>query len=276
MLEEQIAPNKYVDLDKTIAEQQGGLLKKLPYFVIAIIKKIIRQDQANKYFNNIEHLKDLEYVRNLMLELEMKIDVTGLENLPDHKKSIFVCNHPFGFADAIAVSNIVANKYGYFKIIANDAIMFIPQIHQFIAAVNVFDGSTKEALKALELIYTQDIPLINFPAGVVSRKINGKIEDFQWQKSFIRKAVEHERDIVPIFCHGKNSALFYNIYIIRSFLRIKTNIELMLLPREFFRKKGSTIKLTIGKPIPYTIFDKSKSYLEWAQWVKRQVYELAS
>jgi hypothetical protein len=48
---------------------------------------------------------------------------------------------------------------------------------------------------------------------------------------------------------------------------IKTVIELMLLSSELFRKRNKMIRVTIGKPIPYEMFDKSKSNLEWAQKV---------
>ena len=55
---------------------------------------------------------------------------------------------------------------------------------------------------------------------------------------------------------------------------IKTNIELMLLPYEFFNKKNKTINMVIGKPIPYQNFDTTLNHNDWAQWVKKKVYEL--
>jgi hypothetical protein len=35
-----------------------------------------------------------------------------------------------------------------------------------------------------------------------------------------------------------------------------------------------TFRVTIGKPIPWQTFDKNKSPMEWAQYVKDQVYAL--
>ena len=274
MPEESLLSRKYIDLDKSISELDHGLLKKLPGFVIGILKRIIYQNEVNTILNKIGHFEGLEFLQNLLLEFNITIDVEGLENLPKKKKCFFVANHPFGFADGLVIANIVAGKYGTFKAIANNTFMYVPQLHPFIAAIDVFEGSTKEGLRALELIYSQDLAITHFPAGIVSRKINGKIEDYEWQKSFIKKAIVYERDVVPIFFHGKNSNLFYNIFRIRSFFHIKTNLELMLLPSELFSKKGSTIKVTIGKPISYKLFDKSKTHYDWAQWVKSKVYEL--
>jgi undecaprenyl pyrophosphate phosphatase UppP len=38
--------------------------------------------------------------------------------------------------------------------------------------------------------------------------------------------------------------------------------------------KNKKFKVTIGKPIPWQTFDKSKSPHEWAQFVKEHVYTL--
>ena len=42
----------------------------------------------------------------------------------------------------------------------------------------------------------------------------------------------------------------------------------------FFMHK--TFKVTIGKPIPWQTFDKSKTPTEWAQFVKDTVYALST
>ena len=42
---------------------------------------------------------------------------------------------------------------------------------------------------------------------------------------------------------------------------------------EMFKKKNKTIRVKIGKPIPYQTFDSSKTQYEWAQWVKQEVYK---
>lgn len=180
MQKEQALDHKYIDLEKSISELDGGMLKKLPSFIVNIIKRIIYQDQANKIFNKISHLQGVEYLDNMILELDIEVDIAGLENLPQNNKCLFVANHPLGFADALVLTNIIANKYGSAKVIANEIFMFIPQLHQYIAAVNVFDGATKDSLRALDLIYSQEIAIAHFPAGIVSRKVKGKIEDFKY------------------------------------------------------------------------------------------------
>jgi len=45
---------------------------------------------------------------------------------------------------------------------------------------------------------------------------------------------------------------------------------------ELFNKRNKTIKVKIGEPISYQVFDKYKTHYEWAQFVKEQVYNLKS
>jgi hypothetical protein len=62
---------------------------------------------------------------------------------------------------------------------------------------------------------------------------------------------------------------------IRSWLGIKTNIEMLYLPDEMFRQRGHDISLIFGKPVPWQTFDKSESPSFWAAMMKKRSYELA-
>jgi hypothetical protein len=43
-----------------------------------------------------------------------------------------------------------------------------------------------------------------------------------------------------------------------------------------FRQKDRAIHLVFGEKIPWQTFDKRKTPVEWADWVKSRSYELAS
>jgi hypothetical protein len=49
---------------------------------------------------------------------------------------------------------------------------------------------------------------------------------------------------------------------------------LFLLPDELFKQKDKIINLVIGNPINYETFKDSESHLEWAQYVREEVYKL--
>jgi hypothetical protein len=57
-------------------------------------------------------------------------------------------------------------------------------------------------------------------------------------------------------------------------LGIKANIEMLYLADEMFKQKDKEISLVFGHTIPWETFDKSRSALEWADWVKSKSYEL--
>ena len=49
---------------------------------------------------------------------------------------------------------------------------------------------------------------------------------------------------------------------------------MFLLPNEMFLQKGKTIKFTMGQPIDPKLFSNSKTDLEWAQLIKKFVYQI--
>lgn len=267
---------KHIDVAKIIKESDSKFLNKLPGFVIKLIAKIIHEDELNHIFNKYSEDIGGDFLIKMIEEFNLKLEIEGEENLPQNGKCFFAGNHPFGIIDGLVLTFIVNKKYGNLKAIANDAFMYVPQLRPLIAAVNVFGHSSKEYLKALDETYNSEIPITHFPAGSVSRINHGKVQDEPWQKSFIRKAVESKRDIVPFYFYGRNSHLFYMVYMIRQLFGIKINIELMLLPHELFKKRNKIIKVKIGKSISYQMFDHSSSVLEWAQKVRSHVYELGN
>lgn len=264
----------YIDIRKEISGSDSAFLKHLPGFIISILKKIIHQDEMNALLNKFADLSTAEFLNAMLKEMRIQVQIKGTENLPEQSKCFFVANHPFGIADGLILTHIVTEKYGEFRSIGNNVFLLIPQLRPAIAAVNVFGSERREYLKELDKVYCSELPITHFPAGIVSRTIKGKVQDSEWQKSMITKAVSCKRDIVPLFFDGKNSNLFYAIYRIRKAIGLNLNIELMLLPREFFNKKGKTITVSIGKKIPCTHFDKSKTPKEWTAWLKKETYEL--
>ena len=267
---------KYIDIAKIIKDSDSKFLKKLPVFIIRLFAIIIKQKEMNRILTKYKESIGPDFLEKMIDEFNLTLHVEGKENLPENGKCFFAANHPFGVIDGLIITRLVHEKYGDLKAIGNDAFMFIPQLRPLIAAVNVFGRSPKEYLNELEKTFNSNIPITHFPAGEVSRLYNGKVQDSVWQKSFISRSISSKRDIVPIYFYGKNSKLFYAINRLRKILGIKMNLELILLPREMFKKRNKTIRVKIGKPISYTMFDKSFSHWEWAQKVRSGLYEMAN
>ena len=52
------------------------------------------------------------------------------------------------------------------------------------------------------------------------------------------------------------------------------NLAMLFLVDEMYRNVGKKFRVVIGKPIPWQTFDKSKTPMEWANFVEEKVYEL--
>lgn len=265
---------EYIDIAKIIKESDSKVLKNLPGFVISIIKRIIREKEMNRILSECEGLEGFSFLEKMIKEFDLKLDIQGKENLSESSRCIFAANHPFGILDGLLITHTVSEKYGTLKAIGNDAFMFLQPLRPFIFAVNVYGTNTKERIAALDGLYASETAITHFPSGEVSRKYNGKIQDCGWQKSFVSKAVFHKRNIVPIHFMGKNSWLFYFVSSFRKMVGIKLTLELILLPREMFNKKGKRITVRIGKPISYEKLDKRYTHQQWTDIIRAYTYTL--
>lgn len=266
---------KYIDVTASIKESDSDFLKKLPAFVAGWLEKIIKQDELNYILNKYKDCEGADFHRGIVNEFNLTIEVEGIENLPENGRCFFLANHPFGIIDGLTLTKTVIEKYGTFKAIGNESFNFVPNLRPYIALVNPYGMSSKAYVEELEKVYQSDVAITHFPAGEVSRRYQGKLQDRPWQKSFITRSISCHRDIVPFYFHGRNSNLFIGINLIRRAFGIKTNIELALLPREMFLKRNKTIRFKIGKPIPWQKFDKSLTHVQWAQKVKEHVYSMS-
>lgn len=250
--------------------------KKIPKFIINYLKKIVHQDEFNYFFETNPTLKNVDFIQGALDFLDITTTIYGKENLPPKDgRYIFASNHPLGGLDGMILGLLVGKEYdGKIKFFSNDLMMFLHPMKDMFIPVNKFGSQTKKHAEMMDELYSSDNNLVTFPAGMCSRKSKGEICDLEWKKNFISKAIQYERDVVPIYFEGKNSKFFYNLANLRKFLRIKFNIEMMYLPNEMFKQRGKHFTIKIGKAIPWQTFDRSKTHAEWAEWMKEKVYAM--
>ncbi len=267
---------KVVDVKSAIKKSKSKFQRNLPDFVIKRIARIIREDELNAIHQKYKDLQGMDYVKALMFdEFKLKVNITGEENIDRNKKYVYVANHPLGAMDALSFLYLIDKLHGKVISPSNELFEYIPNLHPLIVGVNVFGYNTKAKARAVNAAFETDAQIMIFPAGEVSRKINGKIIDPEWQKTFVTKAVQYQRDIVPVHISGQNSKKFYRLANWRKNLGIKTYLETTLLPQEMLKQYNYELTLTIGKPVKYTEITESKlSHKEWAQKVKQIVYSL--
>lgn len=263
-----------LDLEKVIRSRAGKKAKYIPQFLINWFKKFAHQDFINGYLK--EGYMGVEFCENCLKYLGITVEVDGLENLPeDGKRYTFVSNHPLGAIDGVTLGMVLGKKYdGKVKYLLNDLLMNLKGMTPLGIPINKLGGQARNLPKLIDEVFESENHMIVFPAGLCSRKIDGKIQDIPWGKAFVTKSIKNQRDIVPIHFEGENSERFYRIANWCKRLKIKFNFAMLTLPDEMVKGRGKTYKVHIGKPIPYTSLDKSKTHIEWAQHIRQQVYDL--
>jgi putative hemolysin len=265
-----------LDVKQVLQSKNPGLARVLPGFVFNYLKRIIHEDELNEFLDRFGHLRDAGFIAASLEYMGIKTRVSGEKNIPSKGRFIFVSNHPLGGLDGLVFINEVAKIYPDLKFPVNDILLNIENLNGIFLPVNKHGAQGREAARRIEEAYASDAQILYFPAGLCSRKKGKVITDLRWQKSFITKASEHKRDIIPAHFAGRNSEFFYNLSNIRKFLGIKANIEMLYLADEMFRQKDRELRLTFGEPIPWSTFDRSKTAPEWADWVRSLCYRLQS
>lgn len=266
---------KPVYLEQIFKSKNPALAKMIPGFIYSYLKKIIHQNDINDFITRYGDRKGLDFSDAILEYLNVSYRVIGEENLPSSDgRYIFVSNHPLGGPDGIILISFLGTHYPELKFPVNDLLLNLKNLNNIFLPVNKHGAQAKDAVAAIERAYASNCQMIMFPAGLVSRKQKGIIKDLEWQKSFVSKAIQHQRDIVPIFIDGKNSNFFYNLANFRKKIGLKANLEMLYLPDETFKQHNKTFTIHIGQPIPWQNLDKTQKPLEWAQTIKETVYRL--
>jgi len=266
-----------IDVRQILRSKMKDKADKIPAFAVNYLIRIVHQDELNHILEIYKDLEGFLFVEALMGYFNVRLDVINEANLPPRdNRYIFVSNHPLGGFDGICLSYLIGKHYdGKIKYLVNDLLLAIPNLRPVFTPVNKHGAQGKEAALQMEEAFRSDNQIITFPAGLCSRKQKGVIRDLEWKKSFVQKAIEHQRDVVPIYFEGRNSNFFYRLANFRKLFNIKINIEMLYLPDEMFKHKDKSFRIIIGKPIPYQAFTSSKRLPEWAEWVKNEVYKQA-
>lgn len=265
-----------INLEAVIAGKAPKLRKKIPTWVIRMMECIICQKDMNDVLTRLGQNKGAAFAKAMSNDLKVTYTVTGMDNLKKDGHYMLVSNHPLGAFDGISYISVFGDFFPKVKVIVNDLLMYIEPLQSVFLPVNTMGRQKRHDMELLGQAYDDaDTQIISFPAGFCSRFIDGRIQDIEWKKSFIKQSVDAKRDIVPMYFEGRNSITFYALEWLRRKLGMKFNIGLILLPRQMMRTaKGKHFHIYIGKPIPYQHFDHSKTDTQWAQWLRKKSYEL--
>lgn len=268
-----------IDLDAVLRQRIPRYRRWIPDAVVRGLECFIRQDELNQLMSNNYRYKDAEFCRGVLHDLNATYRVVHPELLPpaDDSRVIFVCNHPLGALDGIVIIDLISKTYGPgAKFVVNDLLSVLTPLKETFLPINKHGRQSRRASMDLDEAFKSQVPIIMFPAGLVSRRQkNGEISDLKWNKMFISRAIRDHRDIVPLHFDGHNSNFFYKFAQLRERLGIKLNIEMICLPREVFGCRDKEFTVTVGRRIPWQeLASGGRSAADEAQRIRSIIYSI--
>ena len=146
---------KTIDIDKILRDKMGSKAKFVPSFAINWLKRILHEDEVNKFLWDSRGLTGTEWLTECVRYLDMTLQIEGLENLPDKndgKLYTFVSNHPLGGQDGVALGSIIGKHYdGRFRYLVNDLLLNLPGLKPVSIGINKTGNRVVISLEWLRL-----------------------------------------------------------------------------------------------------------------------------
>lgn len=269
-----MADKQFIDVERLIASKSPKTLKRIPGFVIRYLKRILHQDEVNEFIGTHRDKYGIDFCDEIIKHFNISYEVRNIENIPTSGKVVLAMNHPLGGMDAIILVSALRGHREDLKFIVNDLLMNLENLKGLFVGVDKH-GKTGVSLKQnIDNLFNSEQAVCVFPAGMVSRKFEGKIQDFEWKKTFVKYAKQYGHDVIPIYIDGVLSKKFYRLYVWRKFLKIKTNIEMLYLSDEMFKQRDKKLTFIVGETISNEELFEYKNDLEAAAEIKKRTYAL--
>ncbi|MBI5445786.1 MAG: lysophospholipid acyltransferase family protein [Deltaproteobacteria bacterium] len=189
---------------------------------------------------------------------------------------IVVANHPFGAVEGLVLAEVLRSVRPDIRILANVFLERIPRLGGLFIGVDPFGGAgaaksnARSVREAIRWVRGGGV-LVVFPAGEVSslRLRTMDVADPDWSPSLARLVRATRASVLPVFVEGRNSAVFQLLGLLHPRLRTA------LLPREFLRSAGKTIRLRFGSVVPVRRLEEFPSDKEVVEHLRLRTYLLA-
>ena len=263
----------FINVRGIIKARSPRLLKWIPGFILRYLERIIHQDEINQFIKTHKS-KNQQFCTDVVNYFNITYEVKGLENIPKTGKCVLAMNHPLGGMDAIILVDALKNHRTDIKFIVNDILMNLEPLRDIFVGVNKHGKTKGSSLKQVNELFASEQLVCIFPAGLVSRRMKGIVQDLEWKKTFVKQSRINDQTIVPVHINGRLSNFFYRLSNFRKFLGLKANIEMLYLSDELFKQKNQHIVFTVGEPINAIELTKDKSEKDAARWMQQHVMNL--
>ncbi len=249
---------KEIDIRATIEQKNPEFFKKYPHFLSSLfikgLERIIKVEEINAFLRKHGHVRGIAFIDELFEALDFTYMVShkDIHKIPAEGRVILVANHPLGALDGLSLLKAVSEVRKDVKIIANDVLMNLENLSDYFLPYDVFTHRMQKAqVQRIAQALQDEQAVIFFAAAEVSRLGWKGIKDPAWLNGPVFFAKKYKVPILPVYFRAKNSFLFYLVSLFSK------KLSMFLLPREIFKKRGKSIRMIIGDPIPGVVFSSS-------------------
>jgi putative hemolysin len=211
-----------------------------------------------------------------VLDVSLAISAGSLEGIPRAGPAVVVANHPFGAVDGLALLDLVGRRRRDVKMLANHWLTALAGLREHVIAVDAFGGRGARARNVAALRRASEWLrgggcLCVFPAGEVAHEeVGGRVVDSPWRLTAAELAMRAQAVTVPVWFDGQNSRLF------RAAGRVHPLLRTLLLPREMWARRGSTVHARVGDAVAPTRLSELPSPAARTQHLRQSVEALAT
>lgn len=241
----------------------------------------VSMDKVNDLHRHNCGTPGVPFTAGLLNELDITLKIDGEEILDRFPEGAFVTvsNHPFGALDGIALIYLISSRRPAYRVMVNMILNKISAMRPNFIAVDqsasadpakraVSVAGIRQALRQLK----EGEPVGFFPAGAMSKTtLRDGLQDRPWQQSILQIIHRAKVPVIPIYFHGSNSRWF-------NFLgHACWPARSLRLPAEVFRKTGTEMHISIGRPISadeQAVYGESPETL--GAYLREQTYALRS
>ena len=212
--------------------------------------------------------------RSLTRTFDLRLLVSEEERrrIPRNGPLIVVANHPTGAMEGLVVAALLESVRNDVRALSHAWFRRYPDVARGMILVDPAaeprkrDGSASAARKSSRWVRDGGL-LTVYPAGEVARfRCHAMgVVDPPWRPGVARIVRSTRATVLPVWIDGRNSLLF------QLLAAIHPRLSALLLVRELLRKRGTTVCLRIGEPIPFEKLPRIADDGELTGYLRQQV-----
>lgn len=191
--------------------------------------------------------------------LDLNVETSGLDHIPEEGACVIVANHPGGIADGLALWNTIKSKRPDTVFFANrDALKVCPGLEERIIPVEWRDeerdrAQSRELLKRAFAEFKAGKCIVIFPSGRMSEWSwkDWRLKDKVWHPTAVSLARKFKAPVIPLSVRQRMPMLYYLL------AQVNEELKDMTIFHGLMGKKGAKYRLDFGRQMQFSHDDGS-------------------